>query len=178
MKRGWWLLLWLATASLANAQTLDRHNLANILGFENNTRPDVFPARWSGAPTDATFVDNDVVHSGMYSARIERTASSAGTFSTLTTGIPLDFAGRTIEWRGFLKWEDVNGAIALWLREDGDVPNLAFATLQGLNLSGTRDWTQYSISVPAMPEGKRLVFGFLLSGVGKAVMFHNSADVF
>src|SRR5437016_3672169 len=44
---------------------------------------------------------------------------------------------------------------------------LAFATLQGLNLNGTRNWTQYSISVPAVPDGKQIYFGFLLAGTGK-----------
>lgn len=112
--------------------------------------------------------DDQVVHSGKYSASIERNASSLAAFSTLTTTIPLDFAGKTIEWRGFIKWENVGGFVALWLREDGDTPALAFATLQGLNLNGTRDWTEYSISVSAMPEGKQLYFGFLLSGTGKA----------
>lgn len=61
----------------------------------------------------------------------------------------------------------MNGFVALWLREDGNTPNLAFATLQGLNLNGTRDWTEYSVSVSVLPEGKQLYFGFLLSGTGK-----------
>src|SRR2546427_2560970 len=104
-RHSWWLLLWLGIASASNAQTLTRQNLANILGFENNSRAGVFPAGWGGVPTDATFTDNEVVHSGRYSARIERNTSSSGTFSTITTGIPLDFAGSTIECRGFLKWE-------------------------------------------------------------------------
>jgi C-terminal processing protease CtpA/Prc len=163
----WCLLLCLIVASAANAQPLTRQNLANILGFENNSRPDVLPAGWSATPANTIFTDNQIVHSGNYSARIERDASSSATFSTITVSIPLDFAGRTIEWRGFLKWEDVNGFVALWLREDGDTPNLAFATLQQLNLNGSRDWTPYSISVTAMPAGRQLVFGFLLSGTGK-----------
>jgi len=162
------VLLSLTIASTANAQALTRQNLANILGFENNSRAGAFPTAWSCNSPCAIFTDDQVVHSGKYSARIERAASSAGTFSTLTAGIPLDFAGKTIEWRGFIKWENVNGYVALWLREDGDSPDLAFATLQGLNLNGTEDWTRYSISVPAVPEGKQLYFGFLLGGTGKA----------
>jgi len=165
VRRSCCLLLWLAVAFNANAQTLNRQNVADILGFENNSRAGVFPAGWAG--TSGVAIDDQVVHSGNYSARIERNASSAGNFSTLTAAIPLDFAGRTIEWRGFLKWQDVNGFVALWMRVDGDTPSLAFATLQGLNLNGTRDWTQYSINVPPLPAGRQLFFGFLLSGTGK-----------
>src|SRR5262245_26950081 len=92
----WCLLLWLIIASAANAQPLTRQNVANILGFENNSRPGAFPAGWSGTPADTIFTDNQVVHSGTYSARIERDASSSAAFSTVTASIPLDFAGRTI----------------------------------------------------------------------------------
>jgi len=35
-------------------------------------------------------------------------------------------------------------------------------------LSGTQNWTQYSIYVPELTEGTKLVFGFLLGGTGRA----------
>src|SRR6266851_10370961 len=156
MKRHWHLLLCLALALSAGAQTRTRQNLADILGFANG-QPGAFPAGWGGGPVDTIFIDDKVVHSGRYAARIERGASSSAAFSTLTTGIPLDFAGKTIEWRGFFKTEQVSDFAALWLREDGDTPNLAFATLQAQRLNGTRDWMVYSITLPALPEAKQLV---------------------
>lgn len=164
MIRHWSLLLWLAFTSTGFAQTITRHNLANILGFENGS-PGAFPAGWIPVP-DAIFIDDQVVHSGKYSARIERYTSSSRTFSILTATIPLDFAGKTIEWRGFIKTQNVDGFVALWLREDGDAGMVDFATLQGLNLHGTMDWKEYSVSVSAKPEGKQLYFGFLLYGTG------------
>src|SRR5689334_8688154 len=119
------VVLSLALSPLCSAQALTWQNLASILGFENNSRAGVLPAGWGG--TGVT--DNQVVHSGKYSARIDRNASSAGTFTTLTATIPLDFAGKTIQWRGYIRWQNVNGYVALWLREDGDTqPDLAFAT--------------------------------------------------
>ncbi len=166
MLRIWSLLLWLAFASTGFAQALTRQNLAGILGFENSSLS-ALPAGWVGFPTDTIFVESRVVHSGNYSARIERNASSSGTFSYISAALPLDFEGKTIEWRGFIKSENVNGHVALWLREDGDTQSLAFASLQGLNLNGTRDWAEYSVSVSVVPQGKQLVFGFLLSGTGK-----------
>src|SRR5215813_10628186 len=90
------IALWLALSPLCSAQTLTRQNLASILGFENNTRAGVFPVGWTGT---GGLTDDQVMHSGKYSARIDRNTSSAGTFSTLTGTIPLDFAGKTIEWR-------------------------------------------------------------------------------
>ena len=162
----WHLILCLALALPAGAQTRTRQNLAEILGFENG-QPGAFPAGWGGSPANTIFTDDQVVHSGKYSARIERDPSSSGSFSTLTASIPLDFAGKTIEWRGFVKTENVSNAVAIWLREDGDTPSLAFATSQGLQVNGTTDWTEYSVTLPVVNEAKQLYFGFLLIGTGK-----------
>jgi C-terminal processing protease CtpA/Prc len=158
--------LGLALALPGFAQNRSRQNLADILGFENG-QPGAFPAGWSGGPTDTIFTDDQVVHSGKYSCRIERNASSSSTFSSVTTGIPLDFAGKTIEWRGFIKTENVSDSVALWIREDGDASTVAFNTLQGLRLNGTRDWTEYSVTIPVLDQGKQLAFGFLVAGTGK-----------
>jgi C-terminal processing protease CtpA/Prc len=167
MNATWRVLLYLALALNGDSQTITRQNLENILGFENG-RPGAFPAGWGGNPTNTIFIDDQIVHSGKYAARIERDASSSAAFSTLTTTIPLDFAGKTVEWRGFIKTENVSDFVALWLREDGTGGSVAFSTLQGLGLKGTADWKEYSITVPVLPEGKQLFFGFLLAGTGKA----------
>src|SRR5260370_19203212 len=167
MPLGWHPVLCLAVAVPGGAQTRPRQNLAEILGFENG-QPVLFPGGWGGGPTNTIFTDDQVVHSGKYSARIERSSSSSAVFSTLTTGIPRDFAGKTLVWRGFVKTENVSDSVALWLREDGDSSSVAFATSQGLRVNGTTDWTEYSISLPGVNEAKQMVFGFLLSGTGKA----------
>ena len=79
----------------------------------------------------------------------------------------MDFAGTTIEWRGFLRSENVSEYMGLWMRQDGDTPNLAFATMQPRQIRGTNDWTEYSITLPFHRDGKQLYFGVLLGGTGK-----------
>ena len=166
MYRCWRLFLFVALALPCGAQTLTRQNLAAILGFENG-RPGAFPAGWGGSP-GAVFVDDQVFHSGKYSARIDRSATSSGTFSTVTASIPLDFVGQAIVWRGWVKTENVSDSVAIWLREDaGSTPSVAFATSQGLGVNGTTDWKQYSISVPVVSRATQVIFGFLVSGTGK-----------
>ena len=81
---------------------------------------------------------------------------------------PLDFGGSRIQLSGFVRTEAVTGFAAFWMRLDGDSGGLAFDTMQDLNLHGTTDWKEYTISVPVRPEGRNLYFGFLLSGAGKA----------
>lgn len=160
------LIACLLFAVLLGAQTRTRQNLAEILGFENG-ESGFSPFGWIADQSNTAFIDDKVVHGGKYSARIERNSASLGTGSTLITQIPLDFAGKTLEWRGFLRTENANGVVAIFLREDGELPNIAFATSQGLGVSGTTGWKEYSITLPVEFEAKKLVFGFFLLGTGK-----------
>ena len=157
-----WLCLALAWPGAAQ---ITRSNIANYFGFENGSPGAVPPGWFAGA---GAVVDGQVAHSGKNSLRIDRGPLTAGTFSTITLSLPLDFAAKNVVWTGWVRTENVNGAAAIWLREDGATPNLAFATTQGLNVNGTQSWTQYAISVSALDEGTSLSFGFLLSGTGRA----------
>ena len=60
------------------------------------------PRGWGGGPPGTISVDSQTVHGGRWSARLERTATSPDGFSTMTKALPVDFAGTTVEWRGFL----------------------------------------------------------------------------
>jgi hypothetical protein len=121
-----------------------------------------------GGPAETLFADGGVVHSGRWSVRLERTASSAEQFSALTRTMPMDFTGTRIELRGWLKTEDVSGMVGLWLRQDGPSGPVAFDNMANRQLKGTSDWLQYSISIPVHAEAKALFYGVLISGTGKA----------
>ncbi len=155
------ILLLSSLLSLAQPPTLTRANVASTLGFDNGK-----PAGWFIPPIAA--IDPDIKLRGASSLRITRDASSANEFTTATAAVPIDFSGTTIAWRGHIKTENVTGFAALWMRIDGDQPGIAFATLQPQKIDGTRDWKEYTISVPNSPAGKRLYFGFLLGGTGSA----------
>ena len=136
-----------------------------VLTFET-THSGTFPTGWSGGPPGTVSVDGATVHGGRWSARLERTAASPQRFSTITKAIPLDVAGSVIEWRGYLRSEDVSDYMGLWLRQDGDAPNLAFVSMQPRRVQGTNDWAEYSISMPRHADATQLVFGVLISGTG------------
>ena len=167
MVRRWQFLLWLALVWPGHSQTYTRQNIATILGFENNSQAGVFPAGWLGNTAVGIVTDDQFVHSGKYSARIDRTASSTPSFSTIVQYIPIDFAGTTIQWRGWIRMQNVSDYVALWAREDDpNANNVQFATLQGQGVSGTAEWQQYSITMPWNSQAKTLYFGFFLSGAG------------
>jgi peptidase S41-like protein len=125
------------------------------------------PRGWGGGPAGTLFADDQIVHGGKWAARLERKDSSNGKFSTLTNAVPISFAGKRIELRGFLKSDAVSGYFGMWLREDGDDGQLGFDNMQNRQLKGTTDWTEYSIILPLNPDAKTLVFGFLMEGTGK-----------
>ena len=149
------------------AKSPDHSALAAALGFELQPVGDM-PGGWGGGPPGTIFADDKVIHGGHWSARIERRSDSPSNFSSITSSIPIDFSGATIELRGFLRTEGVSDFVGLWMREDGEAPGLAFDNMQARQLKGTADWKEYSITLPVNPEAKQLYFGVLLSGTGKA----------
>ncbi|HEV8493666.1 MAG TPA: hypothetical protein VGR76_15425, partial [Candidatus Angelobacter sp.] len=66
----------------------------------------------------AQFLSTTIVHGGHWAARLERQSDSPGAFSTLHRAIAMDFAGATVEFRGFLRTEQVSQLAGLWMRED------------------------------------------------------------
>jgi hypothetical protein len=66
-----------------------------------------------------------------------------------------------------LRSEGVSDYLGLWMREDGDIPALAFDNMQQRQVKGTHEWTEYSISLPVHHDAKQLSFGVLVAGTGK-----------
>jgi len=87
---------------------------------------------------------------------------------TLTYSVPIEFKGRSLELRGFIRTEDVTNYVGLWMREDGQSTGLAFDNMQSRQVRGTTAWTEYSIALPLHLQAAQLTFGFLLAGTGRA----------
>lgn len=167
------VMMFLLGLSTVRAQTqpsavpYDRHNVAKILGFEIRGSGEL-PVGWSGGPATTVIVEGNVVHSGSWAVCLDRSAHPSGAFSTITSAIPIDFSGKRIELRGFLRTTDVSGFTGLWVREDGEAGTLEFDNMQRQQLAGTHDWQEFSVDLPLNPDANHLVFGALLSGRGIA----------
>jgi len=94
----------------------DRSSLADILSFEKEPSGGR-PAGWNANPPGHIFADDKTVHGGKRSVRIERQADSAEKFSGINLAIPIDFTGRAVELRGFVRTENASDFAALWMRE-------------------------------------------------------------
>jgi C-terminal processing protease CtpA/Prc len=160
------LVLPVAAQDVRSATLTDIAILPQVLNFEDQKAASL-PTGWMALPEGTVFADNKVVHEGSWAARLERQADSPGAFSTLHRAITMDFAGTTIELRGFLRTEQVSQLAGLWMREDGESPALAFDNMANRPVKGTTEWTEYSIKLPVHPDARQLSFGALLVGSGK-----------
>jgi len=124
---------------------------------------------WKGHPSGpegTLFLDSTVVHQGRYAGRIERRAGSPSSFSSFALAIPVDFSGKELELRGWLKLEDVTGFAGLWQRQDGPTSTVQFDNMQERNLHGTSDWSEYRVTLPLDPGAHSITVGALLVGEG------------
>ncbi len=128
------------------------------------------PVGWNNNTTNnyKKSVDSLIVKSGKYSVSIEYVEGDV-TFMSWTAKLPHIYEGKNITLSGYIKTENVSeGYAGLWMRID---PGVAFSNMSGKNVSGTNDWTQFSITLKMKPEkSEQIYFGGLLAGKGKIWM--------
>jgi hypothetical protein len=139
---------------------------ANFLSFEGAPAGQV-PTGWSGAPSGTVVVDDTVVHQGLRCVRLERDRKSERDSSVLFKKLPMEFSGKKLELRGFLRMEKVSYFAGLLMREDKNGAPVELENMQARELSGTSDWKEYSITLRINPTADHLVFGAMLAGTGR-----------
>ena len=112
-------------------------------------------------------LDSVVKHGGKYSLSLTK-IKDGQPFGSAMYIIPQTLKGKQIQLKGFLKTDQVIGKAGLWLRIDGSEGSLAFDNMFRDNISGTRDWTEYTINLPYDDtKALKIYIGALLSGSGK-----------
>src|SRR5688572_5376734 len=129
-----------------------RPELIGLLDFESDHTGGV-PKGWGGGPPGTFAVDDQVVHGGRWSLRIDRKADGPDGFTAVTRMLPIDFAGARLELSGFLRTENVAGFAGLWMRQEGDGGVVAFDNMESRRLNGTTGWTEYTIALPPAGAG-------------------------
>jgi C-terminal processing protease CtpA/Prc len=144
-------------------------NLADFLNFEA-PQTGSCPAGWR-CPYPATVaVDTEVVHGGKTSARIERAPDRREPASGIRMLLPVDFSGRSVELRGFVRTEEASGFCAFWMNATAaDNASVGYASMEGgAPVKGTTPWTERGIALQLNSEARNLEIGFFLNGTGKA----------
>lgn len=93
-----------------------------------------------------------------------------GRFGCITYRIPANYIGDTIRLTGRMKLENIKEYAGLLMRIDGDSKkrSLAFKTMQGLKIKGTRDWKEYSIALPYPSQARYIYVGGIIGKRGTA----------
>lgn len=125
------------------------------------------PAGWDASATGVA-LDGRIVHGGKWSVRIERRAGNAQQIIGISKVLPMNFAGKTIQLKAFLRTENVTDFVGLWMREDDEYGFIEFDNMQSRHLNGTNDWQEYSVTLPVNAAGKQLNFGAFVTGTGTA----------
>lgn len=141
-------------------------------GFEKTNNMETLPKSWFQWGTkDYVFrIDSTEKHSGKYSLKIEPTEDiKEKSFGCVAYSIPPIYKGKTIEVKAYIKIENADKPIGLLLRIDGPEKNksLEFDNMQREKISGTKDWTLYSVKLPLPKEATMIYIGAILSGSGK-----------
>jgi erythromycin esterase-like protein len=78
-------------------------------------------------------------------------------------------AGKKVRYSGYIKTEGVTrGYAGLWWRVDGPSGVLAFDNMQTRGVTGTTEWTRYTIELPVDASVRNINFGVLMPGNGTA----------
>ena len=93
-----------------------------------------------------------------------------GGFGVATGRLPIEAArGKHVRFSGWIKTAGVRpGFAGLWLRADGPSGVLAFDNMQGRNIRGDTDWTEYALELDIPNESVGVAFGVLHPGRGTA----------
>src|SRR5690554_2633407 len=158
------LIALLAIISLnCQGQETEKYNL----GFEKQSEENLLSDDWFKWGNYELTIES-VSHSGKKSGKItsDQTGSS---FGSIAYKIPANYEGKKLKLEGFMKIKDVeNGFAGLLLRVDGNGTSLSFDNMQNQNITGTRDWQKYSITLDYPEEAENIYIARILSGEGEA----------
>jgi len=155
-------VLILITTLSCQAQTNEKFNF----GFENQKEKTNLSDGWFKWGNYDLTIENKA-HSGTKSGKI--TSTDNGNFGSIAYKIPANYIGKNIKLEGYMKIKNIeNGFAGLLLRIDGNGSSLAFDNMQNQNITGTKDWLKYSITLD-YPDGAETIFiAGILSGKGEA----------
>ena len=157
------ILIITITLSSCQAQNDEKFNL----GFEIQNNLEELSDGWFKWGNYTLSID-DNSKSGDKSGKIT-SDESGSSFGSIAYKLPANYTGKTIQLTGYMKIKNVeNGFGGLLLRIDGSEGSLAFDNMQSQNISGSKDWQKYSITLDYPDEAETIFIAGILSGKGEA----------
>jgi len=129
------------------------------------------PDGWftAGSAPQSYSVDTDstVTYLGKPSIKLtSATANPSGFVTVMQSFLPDHYKGKRVRFSGFVKSTAVGRWAGLWMRVDSGYLTAAFDNMQGRPITGTSDWTPYSVVLDIAQSSTGIYFGILLDGPG------------
>jgi C-terminal processing protease CtpA/Prc len=121
---------------------------------------------WTRANEFVVSTDSKIKQGGKLSTLI-MCKKNTDKFECIAVSIPATIKGDTITVKAYMKLKDVTGTIGLLLRIDGKYAMLAFDNMMQKEINGSRDWEEYTVSLPLAEDAKTIHIGAILQGKGK-----------
>ncbi len=163
----------MAQFTFAQSGTLNIKPDTLNFGFETVSDGQRLPDRWHIMSPNAkqyeVRIDNNTKHTGNSSIFISSAdTASSPQYAGVGYTVPAKYEGKEITVKAWMKSEDMKGSIALMLAiYDADGNTLQFENLQNKKIKGTKDWKQYSVTLPLAAQAQTLHIGPILIGKGK-----------
>lgn len=141
--------------------------------FEQSAPERKTPDKWHVMSPNAkkynVSLDGTVSHSGLHSLLINSIDTAISPqYAGLDCLLPARYIGKEITVKGWMKTESMKGSLALMLGiYDAEGNTLQFENLQDKRLKGSKEWKQYSVTLPLSAEAQKIHIGPILIGKGK-----------
>jgi alpha-beta hydrolase superfamily lysophospholipase len=142
-------------------------------GFETVNSKSLLPADWHLMARNAKYyhvsVDTTQSHTGrnsIYLSSVDTVAKPE--FSGVGFNVLAKYAGKQVTLKAWMRAESMQGTLGLMLGiYDATGNTLWFENLQKQKIKGTKNWKQYSVTLPLPADAQTLHIGPLLIGKGK-----------
>jgi hypothetical protein len=140
------------------------------------------PVGWfiSGAtPTEYDIgTDRSIVHSGQASGYLKHRVANPSGFATLMQMFHAhQYHGTRLRLTAYVKTVDVTDWAGGWMRVDGpDGEIVSFDNMENRSITGTVDWTPYTLVLDVPENSVYLAFGVILGGTGHVWMDNVSLE--
>ncbi len=165
----------LLATQLAFAQDIKPNNLKDTLNwsFEQTSAGKKTPDKWHlmspNAKKYSVSIDSTVRRSGLNSVLIASIDTAVNPqYAGIGYMLPAGYLGKEIKVKGWMKTENIKGSLALMLGVyDAEGNTLQFENLQNKRLRGSKEWKQYSVTLPLSADAQNVHIGPILIGEGK-----------
>ena len=103
--------------------------LLNALGFETHA-DGTLDRLWALTPEGSAQLDLESAYEGEASARLIRTATSEGDFSSIGFEAPITSPTGMVTLRAAVKVDEIMGMVSLWARQDNATGRIAYTNLR------------------------------------------------